>query len=76
MKRIGKVGELSEELETEYLVWRIVHSGQSLSEVKTWTIIDLEKFISYSEMTNDYETALGELARRDSEKATKSRQGN
>ena len=38
-------------------------------------VIDLDKFISYSDMSNDYETALSELARRDSEKATKSRQG-
>ena len=67
LKKIGKVGELSDELEVELPIWRIwKETGTNLNELKyEWTYSDIKKASAILDMYDDYGTAARELDNRD-----------
>jgi len=56
---LGKLGELSEELETELVFWRVViDAGISPRELNECTMRDIYKMESFLNMRSDYSDAL------------------
>lgn len=53
------MGDLDEELQEEYPIWRIVMSGKgvSLSDIEYWTLEDVEKFNALLDMEQDHQDA-------------------
>jgi hypothetical protein len=60
---LGEIGKLSEEMETEYILWRIwKKTSIPIDELRyKWTYSDILKANALLDMDNDYESAMNEM---------------